>query len=136
MIGDVGFDAQAERDRLAAELHVEQVSQTVAAQLASFCLLSLRSQALNIGRLLKEAMDQAEGILKKWKGDEDYADPATPQESDDTDSPSRGTDKSFACDASPVTRKYTFRSRASCKDSVTLPERHDDDEHSGAEDIQ
>ncbi|OAA34680.1 hypothetical protein ISF_10003 [Cordyceps fumosorosea ARSEF 2679] len=100
--------------RPTAELHVEQVSQTAVAQLASFCLLSLRSQALT-GRPLKEAMNQAEGILKKWKR-EAYTDPVTPQESDDTDSsssmPSRGTDKSFACDTSPVARLCGRRHRA------------------------
>ncbi|OAA46030.1 hypothetical protein ISF_09564 [Cordyceps fumosorosea ARSEF 2679] len=64
--------------RSTAELHVEQVSQTAVAQLASFCLLSLRSQALT-GRPLEEALDQTEGFLKKWKR-EAYTDPVTPQE--------------------------------------------------------
>ncbi|OAA45720.1 hypothetical protein ISF_09588 [Cordyceps fumosorosea ARSEF 2679] len=123
--------------RPAAELHVEQVSQTAVAQLASFCLLSLRSQALT-GRPLQEAMNQTEGILKKWKR-EAYTDPVTPQESDDTDSsssvPSRGTDKSFACDASPVTRKYPLR-KSSCKDSTAPLESRDEDEEGGAEGYQ
>ncbi|KAM3552241.1 hypothetical protein MY1884_003652 [Beauveria asiatica] len=123
--------------RPTAELHVEQMSQTAVAQLASFCLLSLRSQALT-GRPLKEAMNQAEGILKKWKR-EAYTDPVTPQESDDTDSsssmPSRGTDKSFACDASPVARKYPLRSK-SCKDSTAPLKSRDEDEEGGAEGYQ
>ncbi|EJP61471.1 metalloprotease-like protein [Beauveria bassiana ARSEF 2860] len=124
--------------RPTAELHVEQVSQTAVAQLASFCLLSLRSQALT-GRPLKDAMDQAEGILKKWKR-EAYTDPVTPQESDDTDSsssmPSRGTDKTFACDESPVARKYPLRSKSSCKDSTAPLESRDEDEEGGAEGYQ
>ncbi|KAH8715381.1 hypothetical protein HC256_004207 [Beauveria bassiana] len=123
--------------RPTAELQVEQVSQTAVAQLASFCLLSLRSRALT-GRPLQEAMNQAEGILKKWKR-EAYTDPVTPQESDDTDSsssmPSRGTDKSFACDASPVARKYPLR-KSSCKDSTTPLESRDEDEEGGAEGYQ
>ncbi|ATY66590.1 hypothetical protein A9K55_001137 [Cordyceps militaris] len=124
--------------RPTAELHVEQVSHTAVAQLASFCLLSLRSQALK-GRPLKEAMDQAEGMLKKWKR-EAYTDPVTPQESDDTDSsssmPSRGTDKSFAYDESPVARKYPLRSKSSCKDSTAPLESRDEDEEGGAEGYQ
>ncbi|KAM3560522.1 hypothetical protein ARSEF4850_003623 [Beauveria asiatica] len=124
--------------RPTAELHVEQVSQTAVAQLASFCLLSLRSPALT-GRPLKEAMNQAEGILKKWKR-EAYTDPVTPQESDDTDSsssmPSRDTDTSFACDASPVARKYTLRSKSSCKESTAPLESRDEDEEGGAEGYQ
>ncbi|EJP61042.1 metalloprotease-like protein [Beauveria bassiana ARSEF 2860] len=121
--------------RPTAELHVEQVSQTAVAQLASFCLLSLRSQALT-GRPLKKAMNQAEGILKKWKR-EAYTDPVTPQESDGTDSsssmPSRGTDKSFACDDSPVARKYPLRS---CKGSTAPLKSRDEDEEGGAEGYQ
>ncbi len=124
--------------RATAEVQVEDVSQTAVAQLASFCLLSLRSQALT-GRLLKEALDQAEGTLKKWKK-EAYTDPVTPQESDDTDSsssmPSRGIDKSFACDISPVTRKYPLRSKSSCKDSTAPPKWRDEDGQGGGEGYQ
>ncbi|EJP62018.1 metalloprotease-like protein [Beauveria bassiana ARSEF 2860] len=104
--------------RPTAELHVEQVSQTAVAQLASFCLLSLRSQALT-GRPLKEAMNQAEGILKKMENGSLH-----------------GTDKSFACDESPVARKYPLRSKSSCKDSTAPLESRDEDEEGGAEGYQ
>ncbi|KAJ2977695.1 hypothetical protein NQ176_g4224 [Zarea fungicola] len=113
------------------EVQIDEVSHTAVAQLASFCLLSLGSPALT-GRPLKDAVNQAASILKRWKR-EDYADPVTPPEQDETDSssapPSRGTDGSFDCDASPVTRKYPLRSRANCKDPEALPEQPDDDEH-------
>ncbi|OAA74418.1 hypothetical protein LEL_07999 [Akanthomyces lecanii RCEF 1005] len=85
---------------------------------------------------LTEAVNEAERILKKWKK-EDYMDLVTPPEQHNTDSssapPSRGTDGSFDCDASPATRKYPLRLKSSCNDSVTLLERHDGDDHDGAE---
>ncbi|OAA41278.1 hypothetical protein NOR_05356 [Metarhizium rileyi] len=123
--------------RPTAEVQVEQVSQTAVAQLASFCLLSVRSQALT-GHLLREAMVQTEGVLKKWKR-EAYTDPVTPQESDDSDSsssiPSRGTDETFACDESPAARKYSLR-KSSCRDSTAPLKSRDEDEEGGADGYQ
>ncbi|KAM3426406.1 hypothetical protein NHJ13734_009480 [Beauveria thailandica] len=56
------------------EAQISQLNQTAVAQLASFCLLSLRSTTLT-GRSLEEALHHAELHLKKWKVTS-YKDPA------------------------------------------------------------
>ncbi|XWW94389.1 hypothetical protein V2A60_002332 [Cordyceps javanica] len=112
------------------EAQISQLYQTAVAQLASFCLLSLRSTTLT-GRSLEEALHHANLHLKIWKVTR-YKDPATPPESDVKASPStwpsRGTDKTYLSDGSPSTNKYPLRSRASCKDATVPSQTCDDDE--------
>ncbi|OAA34466.1 hypothetical protein NOR_08476 [Metarhizium rileyi] len=104
------------------EPQISQLSQTAVAQLASFCLLSLRSTTLT-GGSLEDSIYQAKLHLKIWK-ETSYNDTATSTESDgDTLSsalPSRSTEK---C-------KYPLRSRASCKDA-TVPSKIRDDKEGG-----
>ncbi|KAM3520209.1 hypothetical protein MY4038_009508 [Beauveria bassiana] len=114
------------------EAQISQLYQTAVAQLASFCLLSLRSTTLT-GRSLEEALHHAIIHLRLWKVTR-YKDPATPPESDGKASPSawpsRGTDKTYLSDGSPSTNKYPLRSRsrASCKDATMPSQTRDDDE--------
>ncbi|KAM5361213.1 hypothetical protein ACJA88_014552 [Fusarium oxysporum] len=63
----------------------DKVSYTAAAQLASFCLLSLRSEALK-GASLDAALRKAEAALMKWR--EPYDDAARLLGAEDTNSPS------------------------------------------------
>ncbi|KAM3547490.1 hypothetical protein ARSEF4850_009996, partial [Beauveria asiatica] len=112
------------------EAHISQLNQTAVAQLASFCLLSLRSTTLT-GRSLEEALHHANLHLKIWKVTS-YKDPATPPESDGTASQSASSsqdpDKTFVSGETASTNKYTLRSRASCKDATVPPQTRDDDE--------
>ncbi|KAK8149449.1 hypothetical protein G3M48_006909 [Beauveria asiatica] len=112
------------------EAHISQLNQTAVAQLASFCLLSLRSTTLT-GRSLEEALHHANLHLKIWKVTS-YKDPTTPPESDGTASQSASSsqdpDKTFVSDETASTNKYTLRSRASCKDATVPPQTRDDDE--------
>ncbi|KAM0270879.1 hypothetical protein ACHAQH_009280 [Verticillium albo-atrum] len=109
-----------------------KVSYTAAAQLASFCLLSLRSEALK-GASLDAASLKAEATLKRWK--EPYQDAARLVETVDTKSPSvsssQGTEGSeFMSNAGPVGREISLRSRSSCRAAAVL-RRDDEDEEDG-----
>ncbi|KJZ68727.1 hypothetical protein HIM_11879 [Hirsutella minnesotensis 3608] len=106
-----------------------QVPHTAVAQLASFCLLSLRSEALR-GDSLDSALQKARKELKKWG--EPYEDAVRLLETEGADSSSpsssQGTDGSeFQSVAGPTKRVYPLRSRSSCMDAA-VRRRNEDDE--------
>ena len=115
-----------EVDQASAADWADKVSHTAVAQLASFCMLSLRSEALK-GESLDAALRMAKTELKRWK--EPYEDATRLLGAGDADSPSapssQGTDGSeFRSDARPAGRKYSLRSRSSCRAAAAL--RKDD----------
>ncbi|KAJ4308807.1 hypothetical protein N0V84_011877 [Fusarium piperis] len=98
-----------------------KVSYTAVAQLASFCLLSLRSEALR-GASLNAASREAEATLRKWS--EPYDGAARPIGAGDTHSPSESSSESssqssdgseFISHAAPADRQIVLRSRSSCR---------------------
>ncbi|KND86242.1 hypothetical protein TOPH_09131 [Tolypocladium ophioglossoides CBS 100239] len=121
-----------------AEGWASQASHTAVAQLASFCLLSLRSEALK-GEALDAALLEAEKELKEWGTP--YDDAAQLHGGDGADSSSTtsssGSDGSdFKLEASPATRKYPLRSRSSCKTAEVLGgEDDEEDEDGGGRDL-
>ncbi|OAA65091.1 hypothetical protein LEL_10538 [Akanthomyces lecanii RCEF 1005] len=123
--------AEAQRT---TEVQISQLYQTAVSQLASFCLLSLRSTTLT-GLSLEEALHQAHLHLRIWK-ETRYKDPTTPPEPDGKAPlalPSPGTDKTYLSDGSPSTNIYTLRSsrlRRSCNDATVPSQPRDDDDGS------
>ncbi|KAH6869666.1 hypothetical protein B0T10DRAFT_280677 [Thelonectria olida] len=108
----------------------DKVSYTAAAQLASFCLLSLRSEALK-GASLDAASRKAEATLRKWR--EPYDGAAYLLGAEDTDSPSasssQATDGSeFMSNAVPAGREVSLRSRSSCRATAVLRRDEEDEE--------
>ncbi|RSM01113.1 hypothetical protein CEP52_008754 [Fusarium oligoseptatum] len=102
----------------------DKVSYTAVAQLASFCLLSLRSQALR-GASLDAASREAEATLRKW--------------SEPYDASSQATDGSeFISHVAPADRKVTLRSRSSCRAAMDFgkdgkDDNDDDDDDDGSD---
>ncbi|KAH6881158.1 hypothetical protein B0T10DRAFT_141469 [Thelonectria olida] len=108
----------------------DKVSYTAAAQLAGFCLLSLRSEALK-GASLDAASRKAEAALKKWR--EPYDDAARLLGAEDTDSPSASSSQAtegseFMSSAVPADREVSLRSRSSCRSTAALRRYEADDE--------
>ncbi|RSL77472.1 hypothetical protein CEP51_009042 [Fusarium floridanum] len=119
----------------------DKVSYTAVAQLASFCLLSLRSQALR-GASLDAASREAEATLRKWS--EPYDGAARLIGAEDTDSPpselsSEATDGSeFISHVVPADRKVKLRSRSSCRAAMDFgkdgkDDNDDDDDDDGSD---
>ncbi|RKK06834.1 hypothetical protein BFJ65_g18387 [Fusarium oxysporum f. sp. cepae] len=111
----------------------DKVSYTAAAQLASFCLLSLRSEALK-GASLDAASRKAEAALKKWR--EPYDDAARLLGSEDTNSPSASSSQAtegseFMSSAVPASREVSLRSRPSCRSTAVLRRDEADEEDDG-----
>ncbi|KAG7414983.1 hypothetical protein FoTM2_017293 [Fusarium oxysporum f. sp. vasinfectum] len=110
-----------------------KVSYTAAAQLASFCLLSLRSEALK-GASLDAASRKAEAALKKWR--EPYDDAARLLGAEDTNSPSASSSQAtegseFMSNAVPASREVSLRSRPSCRSTAVLRRDEADEEDDG-----
>jgi hypothetical protein len=108
----------------------DKVSYTAAAQLASFCLLSLRSEALK-GASLDAASRKAEATLRKWR--EPYDDAARLLGAEDTDSPSASSSQTtegseFMSNAVPAGREVSLRSRSSCRATAMLRRDEEDEE--------
>ncbi|KAL7755596.1 hypothetical protein ACKLNR_014694 [Fusarium oxysporum f. sp. zingiberi] len=111
----------------------DKVSYTAAAQLASFCLLSLRSEALK-GASLDAALRKAEAALKKWR--EPYDDAARLLGAGDTNSPSASSSQAtegseFMSSAVPASREVSLRSRPSCRSTAVLRRDEADEEDDG-----
>ncbi|KAK2922977.1 hypothetical protein FoTM2_017219 [Fusarium oxysporum f. sp. vasinfectum] len=111
----------------------DKVSYTAAAQLASFCLLSLRSEALK-GASLDAASRKAEAALKKWR--EPYDDAARLLGAEDTNSPSASSSQAtegseFMSNAVPASREVSLRSRPSCRSTAVLRRDEADEEDDG-----
>ncbi|EXM15009.1 hypothetical protein FOTG_16626 [Fusarium oxysporum f. sp. vasinfectum 25433] len=111
----------------------DKVSYTAAAQLASFCLLSLRSEALK-GASLDAALRKAEAALKKWR--EPYDDAARLLGAEDTNSPSASSSQAtegseFMSSAVPASREVSLRSRPSCRSTAVLRRDEADEEDDG-----
>ncbi|KAJ6779701.1 hypothetical protein PWT90_07312 [Aphanocladium album] len=104
---------------------------TAVAQLASFFLLSLRSEALR-GVLLEEALQTAAATLKIWK--EPYDDAVSIVGVDKTDSSplsSQEAGSRYTSSVSPIHRQIYLRS-SSCK-TADLPTEHDDEDDEPSE---
>ncbi|KAH7247653.1 uncharacterized protein BKA55DRAFT_691780 [Fusarium redolens] len=111
----------------------DKVSYTAAAQLASFCLLSLRSEALK-GASLDAALRKAEAALKKWR--EPYDDAACLLGAEDTNSPSASSSQAtegseFMSSAVPASREVSLRSRPSCRSTAVFRGDEADEEDDG-----
>ncbi|KAF9768323.1 hypothetical protein IL306_014391 [Fusarium sp. DS 682] len=111
----------------------DKVSHTAAAQLASFCLLSLQSEALK-GASLDVASRDAEATLRRWG--EPYDDAArllgTEVNNSSLASSSQGTEGSeFMCDEVPASREISLRSRSSCRATAELRRDEDDEDDDG-----
>ena len=105
---------------------------TAVAQLTSFCLLSLRLEALQ-GARLDSALQIAEATLRKWR--EPYEGAAGLLDADDMAShpasSSPTTEGSeFKSSARPASRDFLLRSRSSCRGPPVF-DRKDDDEEDG-----
>ncbi|KAH7377118.1 hypothetical protein B0T11DRAFT_273543 [Plectosphaerella cucumerina] len=114
----------------------ERVSHSAVGQLASFCLLSLRSEALQ-GASLDVALQRAEGTLRKWR--EPYEDAARLLEAVDScssfASSSQATEGSeFTSNAGPTGRDISLRSKSSCRAAAVLRRDGEDEEEDGPED--
>ncbi|KAF5023364.1 hypothetical protein F66182_4567 [Fusarium sp. NRRL 66182] len=111
----------------------ERASYTAVAQLASFCLLSLRSEAL-WGTRLDSVSQMAEATLRKWK--EPYKGAARLLDASETDSnpasssssSSSGStdDPDFKYNAPPTDRDFQLRSRFSCQGGAPSSQRRKD----------
>ncbi|KND92635.1 hypothetical protein TOPH_02900 [Tolypocladium ophioglossoides CBS 100239] len=114
----------------------DKASHTAVAQLASFCLLSLRSEALE-GVSLDAALQKAKMTLRKWR--EPYEDTALEAEGSDSTSTSasasqesqESNESNFTSKAAPASRELSLRSK-SCKPAAVL--RRDEDEDEDEED--
>jgi len=100
----------------------DRVSYTAVAQLASFCLLSLRSETLR-GPSLDAALQKTEATLRKWR--EPYEDAAHLLGMEDTDSPSASSSQATegsesTSNAAPAGRKVPLRPRSSCRAAPEL----------------
>ncbi|KAI0111479.1 hypothetical protein F4814DRAFT_356430 [Daldinia grandis] len=107
-------------------------SHTAVAQLASFCLLSLGSEALQ-GSALNEALEKAKLKLQSWpepyKEAEEHVE-AENMDSSSSASSSQATVGSLYEDKSNIhltAREFSLRSRSTCRDTTAL-RRDDEDE--------
>lgn len=108
----------------------EKAIYTAVAQLISFCMLSLQSNALQ-GASLEAALESANAVLKKWA--EPYEDAEHFFSAEDTESsvqasssPQQGADPDFTSNEAPTGRVVPLRS-GSCK-TPALPRQHDESE--------
>ncbi|EGY20908.1 uncharacterized protein VDAG_02432 [Verticillium dahliae VdLs.17] len=111
----------------------DKVSHTAVAQLASFCLLSLRSEALQ-GASLDVALQKAEGTLRKWR--DPYEDAARLLEAEDMNSSSASSSQAtegseFMSNAGPTGRDISLRSKSSCRAAAVLRRDGEDEEEDG-----
>ncbi|KAK8013449.1 metalloprotease-like protein [Apiospora marii] len=117
----------------------EQRIYTAVAQLSSFCLLSLQSDALQ-GPFLDAALKSAKAVLKTWA--EPYEDAAqfsaeeTESSQAASSSPARRADPDFVPDESPIGRKVALRPRSSCRPpaSSRRDDEGEDKDEDGSED--
>ncbi|KAK8038361.1 metalloprotease-like protein [Apiospora phragmitis] len=122
---------------VAGEDWAEKMIYTAVAQLASFFLLSLRSDALQ-GALLEASLESAGAALKKWT--EPYEEAVHFVSAEDTESslapsssPMQGADQDFTSKAVRTGRDIPLRSKSSCA-TPTLPRRdNESDEEDGPE---
>ncbi|KAM6506299.1 hypothetical protein FSOLCH5_013289 [Fusarium solani] len=120
-------------DEDVGEASDDRVSYTAVAQLASFCLLSLRSEAFK-GASLDAASQKAEATLRKWR--EPYEDAAHLLAIRDTDSPSASSSQAsqstegseFTSNAVPAGREVSLRPRPSCRAAAVLRRDEEDEE--------
>jgi hypothetical protein len=113
-------------------------SHTAVAQLASFCLLTLRSEALQ-EPALNEMLARAEEELQKWpepyKEVEEHLEAEGMDSSQSEPSSQASTGSSFEDKSKsktpPIAKKYSLRPRATCRDAATARR---DDEDEGDED--
>ncbi|KAF5120875.1 hypothetical protein E5D57_013211 [Metarhizium anisopliae] len=107
----------------------DKVMYTAVAQLASFCLLSLQSDALR-GALLEKALQIADAILQTWG--EPYADAVCVPEVENTESSSapssQGTGSRYTSSVSPINRKISLRSKSSCRSTDVFAKGDEEDE--------
>ena len=115
----------------------EQRIYTAVAQLSSFCMLSLQSDALQ-GPFLDAALKSAKAVLKTWA--EPYEDAAqfsaeeTESSQAASSSPARRADPDFVPDESPIGRKVALRSRPSCRPPASSRRDDEGEDEDGPED--
>ena len=120
-------DEQADDDEAQDKNQGVNVFHTAVAQLASFCLLALRSDALD-----ERSVDNAIGNSKLKKWPDPYSEDV--DSSTQSGASSNETGGSLFKDKSkkgpPATRNISLRSRSTCKDTAPLQKKsdHDDDE--------
>jgi len=110
-----------------------KVMYTAVAQLASFCLLSLLSDALR-GLSLEEASQAASATLRTWG--EPYEDSALlpkAQETESSSAPSSQEGSRYTSSVSPSTRKVALRRRPSCRGTDAVAKGDEEDENSDGE---
>ena len=113
------------------ENKIVDVFQTAVAQLASFCLLTLRSEAPSAS-LIDQATKKAK--LKTWglAYDESEIFLGTNVDSSQSTLPSQGTTGSLyedkSTEAPPAARKISLRSRSTCKDTPAVRQGDDKDD--------
>ncbi|KAI1839380.1 hypothetical protein JX266_014409, partial [Neoarthrinium moseri] len=97
----------------------EKRTYTAVAQLSSFCMLSLQSDALQ-GAVLDAALGSAKAVLKTWP--EAYEGAAQFSSAEETgssqaasSSPLERADPDFVSHESPIGRKVALRSRTTCR---------------------
>jgi hypothetical protein len=107
----------------------DNIMHTAVAQLASFFLLSLRSDALR-GVSLEEASQTAEATLKMWKEQYEGTARVLGLENTESSSPlsSQETGSRYTSSVSPINRKISLRSKSSCRATNTLAGNDDDDD--------
>jgi hypothetical protein len=107
----------------------DNVAYTAVAQLACFCLLTLRSDALR-GALLDEALRTAEATLQTWP--EPYEEAGRILSSQDPDPPSasssQATDANFTSSADATGRVIGLRSKGSCSNMDIVDGDDEDDD--------
>ncbi|KFA79380.1 hypothetical protein S40288_10402, partial [Stachybotrys chartarum IBT 40288] len=114
---------------------VEQISHTAVAQMTSFLLLSLESDALQ-GASLEASLEKANAVLTRWP--EPYEEAAHLSSTENTESsfaqssPRSEGQEDFTSNAAPAIRKVPLRSR-SCKPSEPLGNIDESDEEPDAE---
>ncbi|KAH6628925.1 hypothetical protein F5144DRAFT_580516 [Chaetomium tenue] len=106
-----------------------RLSRTAVAQLVSFCLLSLQSDALE-GTSLETVLSRAQATLQTWP--KPYGDAASfgyePAASSSAPSSQASDDSEFISNAKPAGPGVGLRSRSSCKPAGVLPQGDEDDE--------
>ncbi|KAI1271441.1 hypothetical protein F5Y07DRAFT_382939 [Xylaria sp. FL0933] len=125
---DADFAGDDEVDDEGGDL---KVSKTAVAQLASFCLLTLRSEALQ-GSALEDLWSTAK--LKRWPEPYDKAEEHLGAEDTDTSVSEPSSQETIAslyetkAKIGPAVREYSLRSRASCKNTEAARRRDDEDD--------
>lgn len=125
---------QEDVDAAAGENWAEhQVMYTAVAQLASFCLLSLLSEALR-GAALEATSEMAAATLKKWRDPYEYEDAPLRAGTEETESStassssSQETDPDFTSSVGPTGRKISLRSKSSCRAAEPPPKKEDEED--------